>query len=148
MGLWVRNVKESAKVIAKDARAVRSECATQDPSHALRSRHSFLRFRFCAFVARGSSENRLKSLRKSMKIRSKSTQNRRKIDLGPSWAPKAVSGTRADALGTACGRPHAAPKPMIGLPGRVKSGQESPNSGLRVPRRRSKSFWGDSWDAR
>ena len=145
--MWVRNVKGSAKVIAKDARAVRSECATQEPRRALRSRDSFLRFRFCAFVARGSSENRPKSFRKSMKIHPKSTQNRRKIDLGPSWAPKAVSGMRADSLGTAFGRPHAAPNPILGLLGRVKSGQEQPNSGLRASRRRSKSFWGDSQDA-
>ena len=142
--MWVRSVKGSTKVIAKDAQAVRSECATQEPRCALTSRDSFLRFCFCAFVARGSNENRPKSLRKPMKIHPKWTQNRRKIDLGPSWAPKAVAGTRADALGKAVGPPHAAPKPILGLPGRVKSGQESPNSGLRAPRRRSKSLWGDS----
>ena len=142
--MWVRNVKGSAKGIAKDARAVRSECATQEPRRALRSRDSFLRFCFCAFVARGSSENLRQIFRKSTKIHSKSTQNRRKIDLGPSWAPKAVSGTRPDALRTAFGPSHVAPKPILGLPGRVKSGQESPNDGLRAPRTRFKSFWGES----
>ena len=147
MGLWVRNVKGSAKVIAKDARAVRSECATQEPRRALRSRDSFLRFRFCAFVARGSSECRPKSFRKSTKNHPKSTRNRRKIDLGPSWAPKAVSGTRPDALRTAIGPSHAAPKPILGLPGRVKSRQELPNSSLWASGKRSKSFWGDSQDA-
>ena len=75
MGFWVRNVKGSAQVIAKDARAVRSECATQEPRCVLRSLGSFLRFRFCAFVARGLSENRSKSIRKSMNIHPKSTQN-------------------------------------------------------------------------
>ena len=63
-----------------------------------------------------------------MKNRVKSTKNRRKIALGQFWGFKAVSGTRRDALGTALGRPKVAPRPILGRPGRAKSGQEPSKS--------------------
>ena len=75
-----------------------------------------------------------------MKIHPESTPNRRKIDLGPFWVPKAVSGTRPDALGMAFGRPNAAPKPILGRPRRAKSGQEPSKSVPGPPRRRSKTL--------
>ena len=81
-------------------------------------------------------------------MKPKSTKNRRKIDLGPVWAPKAVSGTRPDALGTAFGRPSAAPRPIRGRPGRAKSGQEPSTSAPGAPQRRSKSLRDHSQDAR
>ena len=63
-------------------------------------------------------------------------KNRRKIGLGQFWAFKAVSGTSQDALGTALGRPKIAPRPILGRPGRAKSGQEPSKSVPRtVPRR-------------
>ena len=80
-----------------------------------------MRFCFRAFVARSSSENRRKIVRRLMKIRAESSQNQRKIDLGLSWAPTAVSGKSPDALGTAYGRPNDAPRLILGRPGR---GQE------------------------
>ena len=67
-------------------------------------------------------------------MKSKSTKNRGKIDLGPVWAPKTVSGTRSDALGTAFGRPSVAPRPIWGRPGQAKSGQERPKMASRRPR--------------
>ena len=94
-----------------------------------------LRCCFRAFVARGSSENRRKSNRKSTKIQPKSIPSRRKIDFGPFWALKAVSGPCPDALGTVCRRPNATPKPILGRPGRAKSGQE-PSKSLPGPLRR------------
>ena len=72
-------------------------------------------------IQRKSSKNR-------SKIDEKSTKNRRKIALGQFWAFKAVSGTRRDALGTALGRPKVAPRPILGRPGRAKSGQEPSKS--------------------
>ena len=72
-------------------------------------------------------------------MKPKSTKNLRKTDLGPVRAPKVVSGTLPDALGTAFGRPNAAPRPILGRPGRVKSGQELSKSVPRPPQRRSKS---------
>ena len=62
--------------------------------------------------------------------------------------PKAVSGTRPDALGTAFGRPNAAPRPIGGRPGRARSGQEPPKSVPEAPQRRSKSLRHHSQDAR
>ena len=63
-------------------------------------------------------------------------KNRRKIGLGQFWAFKAVSGTSQDALGTALGRPKIAPRPILGRPGRAKSGQEpSKNVPGTLPRR-------------
>ena len=80
------------------------------------------------FVAGSSSENRRKIDRKSMKIHARSSKNRRKINLGPSWAPTAVSGTRPDALGTACRSPNDAPRPILGRPGRATDGRETSKS--------------------
>ena len=68
----------------------------------------------------------------------KSTENRRKFNLGRFWALQAVSGTRRDALGTAPARPKAASKPILGRPGRAKSGQEPSESVPGPPRRHSK----------
>ena len=66
----------------------------------------------------------------------KSAQNQRKIDLAAFWAPRAVSGTRPDALGTALGHSNAAPKPILGRPGRAKIGREASKSITGpVPRR-------------
>ena len=62
--------------------------------------------------------------------------------------PKVVSGTLPDALGTAFGRPNAAPRPIGGRLGRPKSGQELHKSVPGAPRRRSKSFRASSEDAR
>ena len=53
---------------------------------------------------------------------------------------QAVSGTRPDALGTAVGRPNAAPKPILGHPGRAQSRQEPSKSVPRPSRRRSKTL--------
>ena len=81
-------------------------------------------------------------------MKPKSTKNRWKNDFGPVRAPKAVSGTRPDALGTVFGHPYAAPKSILGRPGRAKSGQEPSQSVPRASQRHSKSIWGDSQDAR
>ena len=63
-------------------------------------------------------------------------KNRRKIGLGQFWAFKAVSGTSQDTLGAALGRPKIAPRPILGRPGRAKSGQEpSKNVPGTLPRR-------------
>ena len=75
-------------------------------------------------------------------------KNRRKIGLGQFWAFKAVSGTSQDTLGAALGRPKIAPRPILGRPGRAKSGQEPSKSVPRAPQRRSKSLWDRSQDAR
>ena len=99
---------------------------------------SFLRFCFCAFIAYGSSANRRKIVQNSTKILPRPTPNRRKIDLEPFWAPKAVSGTRPD--GTVFGRPHAAPKPILGRPQRAKSGQELSKTVPGQDRRRYRLF--------
>ena len=87
-----------------------------------------LRCCFRGFVARGSSENRRKSIRKSTKIQPKSIPSQRKIDFGPFSALKAISGSCPDALGTVCRRPNATPKPILGRPGRAKSAQEPSKS--------------------
>ena len=66
----------------------------------------------------------------------KSSQNQRKINLAAFWAPRAVSGTRPDALGTALGHPNAAPRPILGRPGQAKIGREASKSLTRpFPRR-------------
>ena len=109
---------------------------------------SFLSFRICRFVADGSSENRRKLIRKLTKILARSPQNRRKIDLGPSRTPKTVSGTRPDALGAAFGRPNAAPEPILGHPGRAKSGQELSKSVAGASFSRSKWLRDNSQNAR
>ena len=62
--------------------------------------------------------------------------------------PKAVLGTRPDALGTVFGRPNVAPKPILGCPGRAKSGQEPSKSAPRASQRRSEAFQDSSQDAR
>ena len=87
-----------------------------------------LRCCFRAFVARGSSENRRKSNRKSTKIQPKSIPSRRKIDFGPFWAVKAVSRPSQKALGTGPGRQKKAPGPILGRPGRAKSTREPAKS--------------------
>ena len=66
-------------------------------------------------------------------------KNRRKIGLGQFWAFKAVSGTPQDALGTALGRPKIAPRPILGRPGRAKSGQEPSKSVPGTVPRRSRT---------
>ena len=104
------------------------------------SRGSFLRCCFCAFVANGSSANHRKIVRKSTKIQPRPTRNRRKIVLEPLWAPKAVSGTRPDVLGTFCERPNAAPKPILGRRGRAKNGQEMSKKLPRVACKCSKTL--------
>ena len=76
----------------------------------------------------------------STKIQPRPTQNRRRIGLEPFWAPKAVSGTRPDALGTAIGHLNAASKRILGQPGRAKSGQEPSKRVPGPPRRRSKTL--------
>ena len=82
------------------------------------------------------SKNRRKNDRKSTKNRPNSMKNRRKIGLGQFWAFKAVSGTSQDTLGAALGRPKIAPRPILGRPGRAKSGQEpSKNVPGTLPRR-------------
>ena len=83
-----------------------------------------------------------------MKMKPKATKNRLKNDQGPVWAPKAVSGTRPDALGTVFGRQSAAPRPIRGRPGRAKSDQEASISVPGAPQRRSKSLRDHSQDAR
>ena len=75
-------------------------------------------------------------------------KSRGKIDLGPIRTPKAVSGTRPDALGTACGRPSAAQTPIGGRPGRAKGGQEWSESVPGAPQRRSMRLRDHSQDAR
>ena len=100
------------------------------------------------FVARDSNENRRKIIRKSTKVLFKSSQNRRKIDLGSIRASKAVSGTHPDALGTALGHLYASPKLILGHPRCAKSGQEPSKSVPRTLRRRSKSLSGHSQHAR
>ena len=92
--------------------------------------------RHSAQKVRTGVKNRRKIGQKSTKIDDKSMKNRRKIALGQFWAFKAVSGTRRDALGTTLGRPKVAPRPILGRPGRAKSGQEPSNSVPgTVPRR-------------
>ena len=86
------------------------------------------------------TKHRRKIARKSTKIQARSLQNRRKIDLGSSWATKAVSETRPDELGTAFGRPNGAPRPILGRPGRAKSVQEPSERVPELPRRRSKTL--------
>ena len=66
-------------------------------------------------------------------------KNRRNIGLGQFWAFKAVSGTPQDALGTALGRPKIAPRPILGRPGRAKSGQESSKNVPGTLSRRSRT---------
>ena len=78
----------------------------------------------------------------------KATKNRSKNDQGPVWAPKAISGTRPDALGTVFGRQSAAPRPIRGRPGRAKSDQEASISVPGAPQRRSKRLRDHSQDAR
>ena len=85
------------------------------------------------------AKNRRKIGRKSSKILAKSTKNSRKIDLGLFWALRAVSETHPDALGTACGRPNAAQRPILRHAGRAKSGQETSKSVPGPPRRRSRA---------
>ena len=75
-----------------------------------------------------------------MNMKPKATKNHPKSDQGAVWAPKAVSGTRPDALGTAFGRQSAAPRSIGGRPGRAKSGEESSKREPRPPRRRSKTL--------
>ena len=74
------------------------------------------------------------------KIQARSLQNRRKIDLGSSWATKAASGTRLDTLGTGFGRQNDAPRRILGRPARAKSGQEPSERIPEPPRRRSKTL--------
>ena len=92
------------------------------------------------------SKIRCKIGRRSSKIIAKSTKNRRKIDPGPFWAPKAVPGThpdalgtRPDTLGTALRRPQAAPRPILGRPGRAGSEQETVKSDPGPSRGRSQT---------
>ena len=102
--------------------------------------------------SRKSSKNRRKIGRKSSKIGRKSTKNRPKFDLGQLWAFKAVSGTRRDALRTGSGRPKAALGPILGRPGRAKSGRRRsksvpgrvPNLSGTAPKRRSNAFGASS----
>ena len=77
---------------------------------------------------------------KSFKNRRKPIPNRRKIDLGPFWAPKAASVTPPDALGTVFGRPNVALRPIWGRPGHAKSGQEPSKSAPAPPQGRSKNL--------
>ena len=87
-------------------------------------------------LERQPSTNRLEIDDNPPPIDPKSTKNQ-------SWAilgPKAVSGMRPDALGTACGHPNASPKPILGRPRHAKSGQEPSKSVARAPQRRSKSL--------
>ena len=145
MSLWVRNEKrlnmQCSQIISKDVRAVRSECATQRPRRALRITR--LLFEILLLCLR-----RTQLGRKSTKIHPKWTPNRRKIDLGPIWAPKAVAGTRPDALGTGLGHPNAAPKPILGRPRLAKSGQKPSKSAPRAVQRRSESLGGHSQNVR
>ena len=132
MGLWVRNEKklimQCSKEIWKDVRAVRSASTTQEPRRALRITRLLFEILLLCLRSHGSSANRRKIVRKSTKIQPRPTQHRRKIGLEPFWAPKAVSGTRPDALGTVFERPNAAPKPILGRRGRAQNGQEMSKS--------------------
>ena len=92
------------------------------------------------------SKIRCKIGRRSTKIVAKSTKTRRKIDPGPFWAPKAVPGTRPDALGTRLDTlgtvlrcPQAAPRPILGRPGRAGSEQETVKSDPGPSRGRSQT---------
>ena len=58
----------------------------------------------------------------------KSVQNQRKIDFAAFWMPRAVSGTRPDALVTVLGHPNASPRPILGCPGRAKIGPKASKS--------------------
>ena len=111
---------------------VLSERAKLNESQELRNDADRSR-RHSAQKVRTASEQ---STQNRSKIDEKSMKNRRKIGLGQFWAFKAVSGTRRDALGTTRGRPKIAPRPILGRPGRAKSGQEPSNSVPgTVPRR-------------
>ena len=55
-------------------------------------------------------------------------KSQNKIDLEPVWALKIAGGMRPDAVGMAFGCPNASPKPILGRPGRAKSGQEPSKS--------------------
>ena len=77
---------------------------------------------------------------KSFENLRKSIPNRRKIDLGPVWAPKVFSGMRPDALGTVSGHPNDAPRPILGRPRRAKSAQEPSKSVPGPPRDARRGF--------
>ena len=97
---------------------------------------------------KGKRTNDEKYMKKSTKTKPQSTKNRGKINLGLVRAPKAVSKTRPDALGTAFGRPNDAPNPIWGRPGRAKSGQELSKRLAGAPQTRSKRLRDSSQDAR
>ena len=122
-------------------RAARSDCTTQGPGQALRIMRLLLDSLFwCLRRTRLERKIDRKSGRKSPKIQPRSTQNRRKIDLEPFRAPKAVSGTRPDAPETAFGHPNAGPKAILERFGRAKNGQEPSKSVPEPPRRRSQTL--------
>ena len=102
-----------------EANAQRKSQVGQHGSH-----DSFLSFRFW-FRRRQLERKPPKNRSKSMKIHARSSKNRRKINLGPSWAPTAVSGTRPDALGTVCRSPNDGPRPILGRPGRATDSRET-----------------------
>ena len=132
---------QCSKGISKDVRPIRNESTTQEPRHA--PKITRLLFEILLLRHRRTRLER-KIDEKSFETRRKSIPDRPKIDekinLEPFWAPKAVSGTRQDALGTAFGHPNAGPKPILGSPRRAKSGQEPSKSLPRPPRRRSKTL--------
>ena len=69
-------------------------------------------------AARKSHEHRAKITEQPIENQRKIVQNRGQIDnkivLEPFWAPKAVSGTRRDTLGTGLGPPKIAPGSILG----------------------------------
>ena len=79
-------------------------------------------------------------VQESTKMQARSLQNRQQIDLGSSWATKAVSETRPDTLGTFIGQPNGTPRPILGHPRRAKSGHEPSERFSEPCQRRSKTL--------
>ena len=129
-------------------RAVRSESTSQVPRRALRITRLFF-------------EILLLCLRRT-RLERKLTKNHSNIGEYPplfdpkltknrSWVVMGAQSRFGDASGRArdgFGHPYAAPKSILGRPGRAKSGQEPSQSVPRASHRHSKSIWGDSQDAR
>ena len=126
MSLWVRNEKrlnmQCSKIISKDVRAVRSECATQKPRRALRITR--LLFEILLLCLR-----RTQLGRKSTKIHPKWTQIDEKSILDRFGRPRPLQGRVRMRLGRLWGTqmpPQSRSWGALGSPRVAKSRQKAP----------------------